>query len=270
MKKLKLTHEKCIVAHSVLFLGLDFRHAKVALTELAKYHALGIVCKQQNTEFFKLAKDIMEMNPVTITNEVDDLIVQIRDILCSDIRISPYEDRMKKEFSEGWSKVLFTKQRDNIWMTFTHGDFWINNMLFLHDEYENPIGIKFVDFQVANYNASPRDLPYFLLCSCNLEVASNHVDELLKIYYETFVDTLNKMKCDSSSYTRDSFDEQLKLEANDMFLRVVVAFVFVTTDVTEDFNYKDTAQTVEFCRSNRNFIERANVAVQNYINRNWI
>lgn len=71
-------------------------------------------------------------------------------------------------------------------------------------------------------------------------------------------------------YTRDSFDEQLKLEANDIFVRIAMAFVFVTLDVTDDFDFKDTARVAELCRSNKNFIKRANFAVQNYVRRNWI
>lgn len=99
------------------------------------------------------------------------------------------------------------------WATITHGDFWVNNMLFHKDDADNVDDVKFVDFQTYLYASPLMDLPYFFSGSLNRSAQIRYLDELIDLYYDTFIKTLRRTGCDISPFTRDSFDRELKKQA---------------------------------------------------------
>jgi hypothetical protein len=50
-----------------------------------------------------------------------------------------------------------------------------------------------VDYQECFWGSPGIDLNHFLLTSCNFDVIQNHVDELIKVYYEHLSDALSKL-----------------------------------------------------------------------------
>lgn len=250
----------------MILLGLDFQHAALALTELAKYHVLGIVCRQKKPEFFNLAKNPIDACVHSRARFFDGFIDQLRTILCSDSRIAQYEDRLKFSLSRGWGG----KHPENMWTTFTHGDFRVNNILFHHDGNGKPTEVKFVDFQNSSCNTGLRDLPYFLFCSCDEQVVTNNIDELLKTYYEAFVAFLVRFKIDSILYTKESFNEDFNVEARDMLLLITMGLKFMTINVANDFDIDDYFKVLVTSENSINFLNRMNAVVQNYVKRNWI
>lgn len=245
-------------------------HAKLALIELAKFHALGIVCQQQRPEFFDLAKGPIEVSMVTDSRVFDDMHDKFVKMLCANPKISQYEERIKKAFSTGSGNTILDKKSKNIWKTFTHGDFWVSNILFRHEPNGKPVDVKFVDFQVANYDAGLKDVSHFLFGSCNTEVVTHSFDELLIIYYETFLSILVRFGMDLSPYSRVSFDEQFKEEARNMFTYIMISMKFTTTDAGQDFEMKNIINDVVLGKCSEDYIERVNVLVQQYMKRVWV
>lgn len=245
--------------------GLDFPHAELALSELAKFHVLGIVCKQRRPTFFEQAQKPIEATHMSSNSGTEKN--GFKKNLCADPRLAQYEDRINQAFSRDRKTV---KQPNNIWMTFNHGDFWVNNMMFSYDESEKPIGIKFIDFQISNYNTSLRDILYFIFTSCNKELVANNLDELLTIYHKSFFAFLARFKIDSTPYSKESFDKQLKEEAGDMFVYITCALKFMTLEVGQDVDLNNMIAEVLLGKSGKDFTERVNVLVQQFVKRSWI
>lgn len=242
----------------------------MAVKKLAVYHALGIVCNKQKPEFVKTARACT--NAVLINAKMDEFNSandRMREILCSDPRVAIYEDRIKKCFEFTWEDMLEATTNDE-WSTFTHGDFWVNNILFHHDERGNPDKIKFIDFQLTQYNTCLRDLPYLMFASCDMDVLSNHLEEFLSTYHASFIQTLQKLKFDASLYTRQNFDDRLKHEANMMLVWVTMALKFFTMDVDQDADLNDMMNLGMTADVNDTFRDRIFVAIETMVKKNWI
>ncbi|KAJ8889654.1 hypothetical protein PR048_009155 [Dryococelus australis] len=70
----------------------------------------------------------------------------------------------------------------------SHGDFWINNMLFSYKKQGGEMAVqdvRFLDMQGARYCSPAVDILHFLYTSTFGEVRCRHHDELLRAYHES-------------------------------------------------------------------------------------
>lgn len=112
--------------------GLDFDHAKMAMRELARFHALGMAVKYKRPEFFEQSKPIVNALPFYLDNsEFEDVMAHTFKLICSDPRTAEYEGRVKAavDANKGWDSFKEIKAVEP-WVSYTHGDFWVNNMMF--------------------------------------------------------------------------------------------------------------------------------------------
>lgn len=92
-------------------------------------------------------------------------------------------ENFKKVFSRG----------SNEFHVQNHGDAWMNNMLWKNDEEGNVVDVLVVDHQEGFYGSPGIDLNHFINTSCNLDVQTSHIDELLSLYHAILVETLTKL-----------------------------------------------------------------------------
>lgn len=116
--------------------GLDYEHAKLALRELARYHALGMALRKHNPKVYEvIAKNKNEIPFDVIDEEFEQMAENILDVLIRDPRIAPYKDRMRKSVIRGKDYVsVFKIDPVEPYVTINHGDFWVNNIMFHHGE----------------------------------------------------------------------------------------------------------------------------------------
>lgn len=131
-------------------------------------------------------------------------------------------------------------------------------------------GVKFVDFQISRICSPIYDLPYFLCTSTSSEVLDKHLDELLKIYYKRFIEVLKKTNCDSSLFTRASFEENLKRTARQVILSIIIAVKFFTFEVTDDTDTSDIKSSIMSSGGSKLFIERTWNIVKKYLEKGWL
>lgn len=132
---------------------MDFDHAKRALKELARYHALGMAVKYKRPEFFEQSKPIINVFPLDLKDsEFDDVTTHMFKLICSDPRVAEYEERIKAAVSaaNGWDSFNEIKAIEP-WVSYTHGDFWVNNMMFRQ-------GTKFKDIHTLLIQAIPQNV----------------------------------------------------------------------------------------------------------------
>lgn len=74
-------------------------------------------------------------------------------------------------------------------------DLWTNNIMMKNDNNGNPIDIKFIDFQLTRRSNIFEELQYFIFTSTTPEFRKIHLTQVLMDYYQSFVNTLNLLKC---------------------------------------------------------------------------
>ena len=93
----------------------------------------------------------------------------------------------------------------------THGDFWVNNMLFSSDDPNDPtLTVTMIDFQLMTLCHPGRDLWYLLYDNVDREFRAKHLHTVLKEYFivlsgylkqgglamsfQEFMDEINKIR----------------------------------------------------------------------------
>lgn len=74
------------------------------------------------------------------------------------------------------------------------------SLLFL-DENCQPCKVKFVDFQIAQYENCVHDIIFFLFSSVEIPVLKQYFDELLQLYYQTFIECLKSVQISTEQYS---------------------------------------------------------------------
>lgn len=241
----------------------------MAIKNLATYHAVGIVCNKRKPEFIKIAQATTQVQPFAKVEEFGFVIDKTIEIICSDPRVKAYEDRIKKCLDVGFKEIL-QPAPTNEWSTYTHGDFWANNILFHHDECGNPDKVKFIDFQFMQHDTCLRDLPYFLFVGCSMQVLNDYLEELLTEYHAVFVDTLKRLKFDTKTYSKEQFDERLRKDAGVTLEFIIITLKLTTNDVGEDFDLNNMIYLITSSEVNDIFRERMFVAIETFVAKNWI
>lgn len=79
----------------------------------------------------------------------------------------------------------------------SHGDAWLNNMMFLiNEEQKNPLDVIFYDFQGSSWASPASDILYFLISSASDNVKVEHFDDFIEFYHHELCKSLNKVGYD--------------------------------------------------------------------------
>ena len=128
--------------------------------------------------------------------------------------------------------------------------------------------MKFVDFQLSSVGSPMRDLFLFLTSSLKLEVLEENFDDLINFYYENFISCVESLKLDTSKFSRDSFDEQMKKDANDEFFHCLMLIKLFTAEVsnTDVFDLDSVLNS----KTSKVFIDRMRVVVSKFAKSGWL
>lgn len=201
-------------------------HTKKALSSLARYHALGIAMKQKHPSFAKIAIEYAETSFSGAI--IEDSFEVVRKAFQKYSNLTMYAEVLESSIECMIDKWMSRENRKpaGLWGTISHGDFWTNNMLF-HKSDESQLDVKFVDWALYFHTSALSDLPYFFCTSVQRVILKDHFDDLLNLYYESFVGILERLDCDATMFTRESFDEELKRQAIDEFSMSALAIKFI-------------------------------------------
>ncbi|KAJ8945372.1 hypothetical protein NQ318_007018 [Aromia moschata] len=201
--------------------GFDLDTARFILKNLAYFHAIPLALKLKNPALFE-KKVKPHLTDYAFAGDLDanGFLRDLYNVLEIDERCRPYFKKIEKLFRQASLKVVHEP-----FATVLHNDFWVNNML-LKFENGRPVGIKMVDFQVIEYKCPCRDLLFFLFSSVQLEVLEDHLDELIDLYYESFIEKLQEFECDTAPFSREVFEKQLELAAKEAEYFHIVGMLF--------------------------------------------
>ncbi|CAH1406809.1 unnamed protein product [Nezara viridula] len=177
--------------------GLDLDHAILALRGLGKYHGMAKVLEERGI----ISKDNYKPNEIYSNTK---LVKTIPYAAISNVARALQEswgpewiETGKKlmvpfdPFAEKWCKAgkVYTETKFTVLI---HGDCWSNNMMFKYDFQKRPIGVKFLDYQMPQYNTPCMDVTNFLYLGTQPSVRRSNYQLLLKTYHDSLVRTLDK------------------------------------------------------------------------------
>jgi hypothetical protein len=83
-------------------------------------------------------------------------------------------------------------------------------MMFRYSNNGNTLGLKMVDFQLSQYDYGVKDLIFFLISSAKKEIIDDNLNDLINLYYDSFIETLQSLKVDAKDFHKEEFNKLLK------------------------------------------------------------
>lgn len=200
--------------------GLDIYHAKLALEELAKFHALGHAYLNNYPGGVKegLKKNEILTTDYSFVNQselVKSAVDTVNETLFSgfahllDVVQEPGQDfvgalnRMhEKKNVFSFRKELYTA-KEGEFNAICHGDTHLNNIMFRYEEKDGqlrPVQASWVDISITRYANPCGDLSYFLYTSTTPQLRRTHLNHLLEHYHSTLARCLGQLGKDPASY----------------------------------------------------------------------
>ncbi len=146
-------------------------------------------------------------------------------------------------------------------VTLAHLDPWFNNMLFKHDDQNEPTDVLLLDFQLVGLSHPGSDLVYFLITSTTKEFRKHHFDEVLSLYHKTLHEELKKVGQFDVDYTLEDLHEDYKVGLNLTPSLLVMALPLMLTneeDVVDigGLDFTDTDKIKEIGKDVRERFEK--------------
>ncbi|CAO1438719.1 unnamed protein product [Diamesa tonsa] len=219
--------------------GLDLKHSQIALKKLASMHACSIMMLEKNPKVFENF-DTGMFNRKTSAFHI--FFQSNLEAVVNEVEQWPGQEYYARKL-----RNLLKTMLDNAITTFdcddgdlhvlTHGDLWINNMMFKYDAEGNIIDIVVLDFQYCCLASPTLDLIYFILTSTKNELRFDQFDELVQFYYYQLRDLLLKMNFDMSKLpSLHKFHLQMEKKLFYGFTTLFLVFpVMISKDKDADF-----------------------------------
>ncbi|XP_011497435.1 PREDICTED: uncharacterized protein LOC105361852 [Ceratosolen solmsi marchali] len=192
--------------------GMDLEHMEYGVRELAKLHAIACGYRIKNPKDFEetIVPGLESAHSEVAMKCVLEMIRKAVENLKKMDAAKPYIDKVFKTLDYCEKVENEKKPLNKNWCTFVHSDFWVNNMMFRYSNNGKIVGMKIVDFQLSQYDYGMKDLIFFLISSAKKDVIDENLNDLISLYYETFIETLQSLKVDTKDFPKEEFDALLK------------------------------------------------------------
>nr|XP_016931440.1 uncharacterized protein LOC108010939 [Drosophila suzukii] len=180
--------------------GLDWNHASLILQQLGKFHATSMVLAKKDPSIVKHYTRGMLSEYIVMKNDSTEKIFGgfLKGLIkCSSAwpgfeNINHHLQRFMDNFRSVCVAAAKPKKGDR-YLVLNHGDLWTNNFMYAYENAsypEVPTSALFLDFQLSFFGSPACDLNFFLNTSLKLELLQERRQDLLRLYYVAFRDTL--------------------------------------------------------------------------------
>lgn len=254
-------------------MGMDLEHVRCAVKELAKLHAMIIGLKVNRPDFFEsfVLPILVSPNNETAVKCLMDMMNKAHDDLKNLEEAKPYMEGIEATLKS--ANVIDVTGENDLWKTMVHRDFWVNNMLFRHDATSGRItGMKIVDFQLCIYSYGVEDLIFFLISSAKKEVIDDYLDDMIDLYYDSFVDVLRMLKVDTKRYGKSQFLELLNKCAPTKFSQCIMMVQVIQASRTTHSEVKNMKNPAELFKRETSDIGNRKLLhiVETFAKRKWL
>lgn len=258
------------------FGGFDLVTSKLILKNLARMHAAIIAFKLKKPEEFKtkILPNLVEGMVFVATPKLSDSLVEnIQKYASRNPQCVPLADRIAKGIRKIKDIFVYNKIREPF-ATIVHTDLWTNNMLIKYEDGKATSNI-FIDFPLCQYSSPARDVLFFIYSSANLDVIRTKADELFKFYYDSLIEVLTKLKCDTTPFTYELFLEEIDVSARDtefchcMFMCTPIYTAKGEIKDLSEWKPEDISPEKEESL-HPNYHEKLQTTILEFAKRNWI
>ncbi|XP_058122254.1 uncharacterized protein LOC131281522 [Anopheles ziemanni] len=179
---------------------INVEHTKLLMQQLGRLHALSFALKEQRPEAFEQYKQMTDVlatqdGLVTLMKESFD-----RALTTMKTRFEDERDKIVavKDAVFEALKGYFDPARAEPYYVITHGDCWINNLIYSHNQNNVATGVILTDWQSSRYASPVLDLCYFFFISAGEQFRREHMDSMLHHYHAALADFLAKLGGDAS------------------------------------------------------------------------
>lgn len=178
----------------------------------------------------------------------------------------------KHEFYEDFRQLLSAPKQK--YSTICHGDVWVNNLLFLYDDNNKPIDVKFIDYQTVRYASVALDIHNFIYSSVSSSLIENSYESLIKIYHSTLLKELRQLHVSEvvlAELDKEWLEEGLKIYSLfSMFIGCWIVHLVLAND--EDLKMYEKLSNIDlnYVKPNKLYKERfdrISCIVSHYYNR---
>ncbi|XP_072946205.1 uncharacterized protein [Epargyreus clarus] len=194
------------------FEKLNFDQVCVIMAEMGKLHALSFVFERVDPNRYAEVKnqfyDLMFRDSFINKTKLRNYFME-----SYEMSVNAVEDLQAKEKLESIKTKLFEilkiYSQPKKYSVLCHGDCWINNIVFSHQE--NKTKVCFLDFQAMRHASPVTDIIYFLYICTDSQFRTNHIEDIKRIYYNSFKSFLNLFNIDANSaYPVEAFESDMK------------------------------------------------------------
>ncbi|PSN36163.1 hypothetical protein C0J52_17000 [Blattella germanica] len=216
--------------------GLDMKHSLLVMKQIARYHAASVALMKKNPDIFKDVHESIYANKELIKNlytlmgkGVKNLATEVKGWPEYKERFGGKLDKIAEQAVDTYVE-LNTKIDEEDFNCFTHGDLWLNNMMF---RYSNSTGeveeVRFVDFQIGCVGSPVLDVMYFLYTSVSLDFLDKH-STLIEEYHKTLAETLSLLGYDHLTPSLAQLYQQMDKRSTFCIIVVGSILSFVLAD----------------------------------------
>lgn len=196
---------------------LDLEHCKLGLEAIAKLHASCIIYETKkshklNNNYTLLDEHKSILEDKLFSKEENGAskylkcslngLVQLVDLVPEN-HIS--RGQYKRTLGELLERILSEEDGSpEFRSTLLHGDLWSNNFLFGYDDKGTPKCAKLIDFQIIKYGPPALDVLQFLHTNTRQNFRDQHINDLLRYYYNYFTGLLSAHNLRASDVVAES------------------------------------------------------------------
>ncbi|XP_063375300.1 uncharacterized protein LOC134662925 [Cydia amplana] len=185
----------------------DWEYAAVAVTQMAKFHALGLSYREEYPEEFENAYSNLIIDFSKNQQEMDTFTQQAIENACEGLN-DDYKQRLKNFFSSKETVTNMTTQMMEDKTMLIHGDFRPSNLMYRRRN--GRLEMVLLDYQTIRMGNPVIDLIYFIFSGSDGEFRRLHYQRLLDHYFTELTVALRHLNIDVNNvYPRKTFDTNL-------------------------------------------------------------
>ncbi|XP_058118038.1 uncharacterized protein LOC131289338 [Anopheles ziemanni] len=186
------------------FEPMDYDHARLAMVQLGRFHAISLALKQQQPELFEQYRHMgdvtrervlqMEGFEQTMEQAFESAIATLNP---GDVGRREKLARLRGSFAEELQNISDAALSEPFCVV-CHGDFAADNMMFSYNG-GFPNRLILLDWQLAKYGSPALDFVQTIFLSTDESFRRNHYDNMLQTYHNALMSHLERFGDDSAT-----------------------------------------------------------------------